>query len=83
MRKRLIGTVLSDRMDKTRVVVVERIKRHPRYQKEMVVRKRYKIHDPGNETHIGDKILIEECRPLSKEKRWRLVRILKTGGEIE
>ena len=79
MKKELVGTVVSDRMEKTRVVVVERVKRHPRYQKEMRIRKRYKVHDSRNETHIGDRVLIEECRPMSREKKWRLVSILKTG----
>lgn len=72
MRK-LQGTVVSDKMNKTRVVAVERLKKHRRYQKYYRVTRRYKAHDEKNEYKTGDKVVIEETRPLSKEKRWIIV----------
>jgi small subunit ribosomal protein S17 len=60
-------------MTKTVVVKVDRVKVHPKYQKRYTVSKRYKAHDEKNEYKVGDKVIIEECRPLSKEKRWRVV----------
>ena len=83
MKKQLEGKVVSDRMEKTRVAVVERFKRHRLYHKEIRVRTRYKFHDPNNESHTGDRVLIEECRPLSKEKRWRLFSIIKPAAIIQ
>ena len=83
MKKQLEGKVVSDRMEKTRVAVVERFKRHRLYHKEMRVRTRYKFHDPNNESHTGDQVLIEECRPLSKEKRWRLLSIIKPAATVQ
>lgn len=80
MKKRLEGTVVSDRMEKSRVAEVVRLRRHPLYQKEMKIRKRYKFHDPGNESRTGDLVAIEECRPLSREKRWRLIRIIRAAS---
>ena len=77
MKKKLEGIVVGDQMNKTRVAVVERFKRHHLYHKEIRVRTRYKFHDPKNESHIGDRVIIEECRPLSKDKRWRLITIIK------
>jgi len=77
-----IGEVVSDRMEKTRVVKVERLLRHPRYQKVMRKRKKFVVDDPKNESHIGDKVRIAETRPLSKRKRWRLLEILEKAEEI-
>lgn len=71
--RRLIGVVISDKMIKTRVVAVERFKKHPKYQKYYKVTRKFKAHDEKNEFKIGDKVIIEETRPLSKEKRWRIV----------
>lgn len=68
-----MGMVISDKMDKTRVVEVVRIKEHPRYHKRFRISKKYKAHDEKNDYKIGDKVVIEECRPLSKEKRWRII----------
>jgi len=68
--------VVSDAMQKTRVVKVERVFRHPRYERVVRVSKKLKAHDEGNESHVGDRVLIEETRPLSKEKRWRIRQIL-------
>lgn len=73
--RRFEGIVVSDVMAKTRVVVVERQKRHPKYGKSYRVHRRYKVHDPEEATHVGDRVTFEECRPLSKEKRWRLVQV--------
>jgi len=81
-RKTKIGEVVSDRMEKTRVVKVERLLRHPRYQKVMRKRKKFVVDDPKNESHIGDKVRIAETRPLSKRKRWRLLEILEKAEEI-
>lgn len=75
-KKRLKGKVVSDKMDKTVVVEVERIKQHPKYIKRYAVHKRYKAHDPENTCQQGEQVMIEECRPLSKEKRWRIVKKL-------
>ncbi len=72
-RKKLKGIVVSDKMNKTVVVRVERIKAHPKYEKRYRVHKKYKAHDEKNEYKIGDEVVIEECRPLSKEKKWRVV----------
>lgn len=69
-KRRLQGVVVSDKMDKTVVVRVDRLKKHPRYLKYHQVSKRFKAHDPNNEYKIGDKVIIEESRPISKEKRW-------------
>jgi len=73
--KKFQGTVLSDKMDKTIVVVVNRIRMHPLYKKRYTISKRYKVHDPKEEAKVDDKIIFEECRPLSKDKRWRLISI--------
>ncbi len=72
-----VGQVLSDKMDKTVVVQVESHRSHPLYRKTMVVRRRYKAHDEQNQARVGDLVRIVEARPMSKEKRWRLVEILR------
>lgn len=75
MKKRqLIGIVTSNKMQKTVVVKVERIKEDPKYKKRYQVSKKYKAHDEKQEYKIGDRVAIEECRPLSKDKRWRVVK---------
>ncbi len=71
-RKTREGVVVSDAMQKTRVVKIERVYRHPRYQRVIRVSKKLKAHDEANESQVGDRVLIEETRPLSKEKRWRI-----------
>ena len=76
-RKTRIGTVSSDKMDKTIVVVVERMTAHPLYHKRIKRTTKFKAHDEHNECHIGDVVSIMETRPLSKDKRWRLVEILE------
>lgn len=77
IRKILIGTVNSDKMDKTVVVMVERVVKHPRYKKYVKKGAKYKAHDEKNECHIGDIVSIIETRPLSREKRWRVKEIIK------
>ncbi len=71
------GIVVSDRMDKTVVVLVERTTRHPLYGKVLRRGTRYKAHDERNECRVGDVVRIMECRPLSKEKSWRVVEIVR------
>jgi len=75
-RKSREGVVISDAMQKTRVVRIERVFRHPRYQRVIRMSKKLKAHDEANESHVGDRVLIEETRPLSREKRWRISKIL-------
>ena len=76
-RKSLVGKVVSDKMDKTVVVMVKAKVLHPMYKKYVTRRKKFYVHDPENDTRTGDEVLIEECRPLSKSKRWT-VREVKT-----
>jgi len=76
-RKSMVGRVVSDKMDKTVVVVVERLKRHRLYGKIIRNRKRYLAHDEGNASHNGDLVRIEETKPLSKHKRWIVAEILE------
>ncbi len=71
--KRFSGVVVSDKMDKTIVVQVVRFKRHPKYIKTYRAQKKYKVHDPQEKFKIGDKVEFVPCRPISKEKRWRVV----------
>lgn len=74
-RRRLNGIVVSDKMDKTVVVSVDRTVVHSKYLKRFTVNKRYKAHDPENASKTGDKVVIEEMRPMSKTKRWRVVTV--------
>ena len=69
----LKGIVVSDKMQKTVVVAVTRLKKHPKYQKYFKVTKKFKAHDEEGKYHVGDKIVIEETRPLSKDKRWKVI----------
>ena len=71
MRK-LEGTIISDKMNKTRVVAVTRLKQHRLYKKYYKVTRKFKVHDEKNEYKVGDKVVVEETRPLSREKRWRI-----------
>ena len=80
-RKTKAGRVVSDKMDKTIVVSVERLARHPLYKRVIKLTTKFKAHDEANEAHVGDTVLIEESRPLSATKRWRLVRVLQKAGE--
>ena len=76
-KRKIIGVVVSDKMAKTRVVAVSRLKKHPKYLKYYHVTTKFKAHDENNEYTAGDKVTIEESRPLSREKRWRII------GKIE
>lgn len=78
-RKTRIGTVSSDKMDKTVIVSVENLKRHPLYKKVIRHVRKFKAHDEKNVCHIGDTVKIVETRPLSKDKRWKVIEIIKTG----
>ena len=78
-RRRMVGRVTSNKMDKTAVVAVETIKQHPLYRKTIRTTKKYKAHDPNNQAQIGDVVRIEEARPMSKEKRWLIVEWVRRG----
>ena len=80
-RKTKVGRVVSDRMDKTIVVSVERLTRHRLYKRVMKATTKFAAHDENNEAKVGDSVLIEESRPLSATKRWRLVSVLSRAGE--
>lgn len=82
-RKRFVGVVVSDKMDKTVTVKVERLVEHPKYHKYVKRYKKFKAHDPQNRCQEGDRVLIEETRPLSKTKRWRVVTILEKSAKQE
>lgn len=73
INRKFNGIVVSDKNDKTIVVKVETVKKHPKYHKRYVVSRNYKVHDETNKYHPGDKVTFVECRPLSKDKRWRVV----------
>ena len=77
MKKKLEGIVVSDKMNKTRVVAITRLKKHPLYKKYYKATKKFKVHDENNEYKIGEGVIIEETKPLSKEKRWKII------GKIE
>jgi small subunit ribosomal protein S17 len=80
-RKTKVGRVVSDKMDKTIVVSVERLARHPLYKRVIRLTTKFKAHDEQNDAHVGDTVLIEESRPLSATKRWRLVEVVQRAGE--
>ena len=80
-RKTKVGRVVSDKMDKTIVVSVERLARHRLYKRVIRLSTKFKAHDETNDAHIGDTVLIEEARPLSATKRWRLISVIARAGE--
>ena len=80
-RKTKVGRVVSDRMDKTIVVSVERLARHRLYKRVIRLTTRFKAHDEENDARIGDTVLIEEARPMSATKRWRLISVVQRAGE--
>lgn len=67
------GVVVSDKMDKTVVVAIDTLKKHPKYHKRYSSTKKYKIHDPKNQFKVGDKVDFVGCRPISKDKKWRVI----------
>ena len=79
IRKSRVGIVVSDKMDKTIVVKIERKAKHPLYGKTVKITKKYKAHDEESVAKVGDKVLITETRPLSRDKRWRLVRVIEAA----
>jgi len=72
-KQNITGTVVSDKMDKTVVIEVSVKKRHPKYKKAYTVTKRFKAHDEKNEYHVGDKVVIESTRPISKDKKFKVI----------
>jgi len=80
-RKTKVGRVVSDKMDKTIVVSVERLTRHPLYKRVVRMTTKFSAHDELNLAKVGDTVLIEESRPLSRTKRWRLVEVMSRAGE--
>jgi small subunit ribosomal protein S17 len=76
MKRQLIGTIVSNRMDKTAIVLVERLVKHPLYHKYIRRRAKFAAHDERNACQIGDKVMITESRPISKTKKWRVSEIL-------
>jgi small subunit ribosomal protein S17 len=81
-RRRLQGTVVSTKMQKTIVVRVDRMKTHPKYHKQYVMSSRYKAHDAAAAAKLGDLVVIEETRPLSRDKRWRFVSVVTKGTTV-
>lgn len=82
LSRTLTGKVVSDKMNKTITVLVERKVKHPLYGKIMVRSKRYHVHDENNEFHAGDMVIIEECRPLSKTKAWRVIKLMEKAAQF-
>lgn len=76
-RKTRVGTVVSDKMEKTVVVAVERLVQHSLYEKSVRQTAKFKAHDENNESHLGDKVKIMETRPISKDKRWRVIEVVE------
>ena len=83
LEKQQLGTVVSTKMNKTVVVRIDRYKRHRLYGKTLRVTQRYKAHDEKNEFHVGDRVLIVESRPLSKDKRWRVEKLVERAREAQ
>jgi small subunit ribosomal protein S17 len=83
MRKTLIGTVVSDKRNKTRRVDVQRLYQHPKFGKIVRGRTICQVHDEHNQSHTGDTVEIAECPPRSRTKRWELVRVIKAASEME
>lgn len=82
-RRSKIGRVVSDKMDKTVVVSVERLRRHPIYKRVVRLSSKFKAHDDENSARVGDTVRIEESRPLSREKRWTVVEVVARGSQVE
>ena len=82
-RRTKVGRVISDKMDKTVVVSVERLRRHPIYKRVVRLSSKFKAHDEENRAHVGDTVRIEESRPLSRAKRWTVVEVVARGSGEE
>lgn len=76
LKRHFFGKVVADKMDKTRIVLIENVKMHKKYGKQYVSSKRFKAHDEKNKYKVGDEVVIEECRPLSKDKRYKILKKL-------
>jgi small subunit ribosomal protein S17 len=83
LRKERSGVVVADRMQKTVVVLVERTVMHPKYKKYLRRRTKVKAHDENNQCHVGDRVIIVESRPLSRDKRWRVSKVLERAKAME
>lgn len=81
--KTMIGTVVSNKMDKTVVVSIERMILHPVYHKYVRMRRKYKAHDENNECGIGDRVIVVQSKPISKDKRWRVKKIVEKMQTLE
>ncbi len=81
-RKEYVGQVVSDKMDKTVVVAIDRMVQDPRYKKFLKRTSKLKAHDEKNEAHVGDRVKLIETRPLSREKRWMVIEVLERATEI-
>ena len=82
-RRSKVGRVISDKMDKTVVVSVERLRRHPIYKRVVRLSSKFKAHDEENSAKVGDTVRIEESRPLSRDKRWRVIEVVARGSHEE
>ena len=82
-RRTKVGRVVSDKMDRTVVVSVERLRRHPIYKRVVRLSSKFKAHDEENSARVGDTVRIEESRPLSREKRWTVVEVVARGSHEE
>jgi small subunit ribosomal protein S17 len=82
-RRTKVGRVISDKMDKTVVVSVERLRRHPIYKRVVRLSSKFKAHDEENSARVGDTVRIEESKPLSRDKRWRVVEVVARGSGEE
>ena len=82
IRRQVVGTVISDKMDKTVIVQVERLVKHRVYKKYVRRRSKFAAHDGNNTSQIGDKVLITETRPLSRTKRWRVSKIVEKAVKL-
>ncbi|MBN1104963.1 MAG: 30S ribosomal protein S17 [Deltaproteobacteria bacterium] len=81
VRKKLVGVVVSNRMDKTVVVLVNRMKKHSMYKKYITTRSKFVAHDPENRCQTGDKVRIQESRPISKTKRWQVMELIERAQD--
>jgi small subunit ribosomal protein S17 len=83
LKRTLVGRVVSDKMDKTATVLIERVVKHPLYGKFVRRSTKLHIHDEQNQCGLGDTVMIEECRPLSKTKSWRLVKVVEQANRVQ
>ncbi len=81
MKKTMVGMVVSDRMKKTIVVEIRRFVRHPVYNRVIRRRTKFSVHDEKSDAHTGDRVKVVECRPLSKNKHWRLLEVVEKAGQ--